>query len=354
MTPSEWLFATVIDSCQHCSFEDTDISNFVGYGTGAGGEIGVVASRVALTFSSVNSIDGPDGSISLDNDCVESQYIDITNYPEISMGRYGYGGYSMGKRREIFYSFYTKQGNTYTYLTTTKSKFYMICKVPEGATHVKVIGYGTPEDYPIYHSGTGAMYFWRENRISKNIVYSNCKWHDTRTCAVDPAYVRTLVYKNCTFENIAKETNRPITKMLGDLEDGFQAIQNVAFIGCTCIKGKGMNNMYIHYCNGLTFENNTGIILHTHGGVEHGFVVNNVLPSMNIEINNRSQYPFVIYDNNRMDALHIELSSGTIFDNEEEQSPQPYVEMSNTTITKTCYYPRLKLHNSMNGDIWND
>jgi len=345
-----------IQSCRYCSLENMEFSYSMGYAGGWGGGYGsygqspvvnddVDGKRVNITNGEVISAD--DMVVISKQNSKSPANFDVEGFNEICLGRWGYGGYGMGKQREIFYSFYDSNGN---YIKTIKSKLYSICKVPSSAVSVKITGYGTSDKWPV-STNNGGLSLFRNPEVSKSLDVIDCTWHDTRTCAINPTLVHGLKYKNCFFTNVATYMTgeQAVTTMLGDFEDGWQWLTKVLFDGCRCVKGSGTTMLYIHYCRGLDFKNCDNIYLYNSGGIESGFVEDSNFSYFNIAMNYKSFNPNVIYRRNEIGTLGISyngdtsnsLNVGTIDRN---------VAMIDTTIHKKCLYKNLLLFgDSING-----
>lgn len=340
---TEWLSVISCRGSRFCSFENLDISEAVGYD---GGTSSIDAGNYLTPTFSVGGINPQTGEVdSTKNNMVVSSIMTINstylNLGEVALSKFGQAGYWAGDKREYFMSFYDSSN---VHIKTIKSKMYYEVKIPTGASKVRVSGYGTTTQWQV-NSGNGP--FVMLHRRSKNIVFKNCHWHDTRTAAITPVKVKGLSYENCIFEDIGLEHGTyQVTAMLGDFEDGWQWLCDVNFNGCQCIvnDGKeGSNSIKIMYCNNFDFENNSGIhIWVEEGGLESGFEQNNTFPSMRIERGYRSYHPNVVYDSNVIGTL-------TAVDNG-NYVVEP-LTMTNTTITNYCSYSRLHLKNSKNGTL---
>lgn len=143
--------------------------------------------------------------------------------------------YVHGKQHEFFISFYKKEGNTYTYIKTIKTSHYEIFKAPLDCTHIKCTGYGlskvvNDERVPILKDGHNIVYQYvgngtrmsfTVNRFSRNVLYKNCYWHDTRSTALSVESADNVTRDSCIYDRIA-DTNHDwgVTSILGASEDG--------------------------------------------------------------------------------------------------------------------------------------
>lgn len=355
--PAEWLNVETILDSRYCSIENVKIRYSVGYGSNIGGTPS--NNRQALTYSAINSLDLGEDTVALTNNMVETQLIDLQPYKsdnhDITLGcgdANGYGGYYVGNKREVLYVFYQENNGSYEFVSAVKSKYYFTCKVPNDATHVKAICYGSMDNtvnpYPISMSMIKTM------PCSVNILMDNVEYSDSATCAIAPTFVKGLCYNDCTFTNIAANKTYKITDILGDFEDGWQHLQNVAIHNCKVDKKAGHDELCIHFCNGFDFYNNEGIgIYMNNGGLEYGFVFDNKMPFYRPRINAGCRSPFVYYKGNILGSLEINYN-GDVSSSKDKTPVDPVIYMEDTTITKFCGYADLKLRNSMNGDVWND
>ena len=354
--PAEWLNVETMLECRYCSIRDVNIKYSVGYGSNISGRPG--SYRESLTYTPISTITLNEDTITFDNDMVETQLIDLQEYKknnhEIRLGggtSNGWQGYNVGNKREVLFVFYKKVGSDYTFVSIVKSKYYFSCKVPDEATHVKVLCYGADSDFV---NPNGSMGINKNMPCSVNILMDNIHYSKSATCAIAPFFVKGLCYNNCYFTNIAANKTYKITDILGDFEDGWQHMQNVAMLNCKCDKKDGHDELCIHCCNGLDFSNNEGIMIYMNsGGLEYGFFFNNKMPSYKPIINKGCRNPFVYYKGNQIGELNVTYN-GDVSTSKDKTPVDPVIYMEDTTITKFCGYADLKLRNSMNGDVWND
>lgn len=347
--PSEWLGVIGTKHSKYCSFEDLDISYAMGYDGVFGGDNG---GRGTYDFGfTYGKRVGSDGAL------IDAEGFGVTKLiplvqsdDEVKFGRYGYCGYYFCKKRELFYSFY----NGDTFIKTIKSKSYFCCKIPAGSTHFRMTVYAdNSEDVPIA-TNNGELRIWLNPTISKNILVKGCTWHDTRSCAMAPTYAKGLAIVGCHFYNVAIEEEYGITSVISDFEDGWQNTQNVAFIGCEK-HGGGSRTVIMHFANGLDFSNNRGISLYDYGGIEYGFIEGNEqMEILSIGLNPRCLYPFVKYSHNDIKDVEIlYTNSRDGFNIIDTDVVNPYIGMDGSNITNECTYDKLRLVDTMNGEVWN-
>jgi hypothetical protein len=341
---------------RYCSFENLDISYPTGYDCAISGAQNDGGSSFNSNVSASNNytrVDLSDGTIinssqESNSEFITTNAITITGATEVRTGCWGYAGYRMGKKREIFYSFYDSQSN---YIETIKSKFYYPCKVPTGAKFVKVTAYGL---YNKFENADKLQVWFGGIRLSRNIVVKNCNWHDTRTCALSASNVRGFLIDNCTFTDCVTCAERYMFHyFVTDFEDGWQNMANVQVSNTTLTRGKGSEHFLVYFCEGFNFINNKGWRIQNNGGIESGFIEGNQFTRFSHAINYMSPHSFLIFRNNTMNELLISYNPSTE-DVVNENVVLPELEMEDTTIKNKCSYSNLKLRNSMNGDIWND
>lgn len=326
----EGLGVSGLSKSRYCSFENVDISYATGYEAGAGGN---VYDWISPTLTQNSTVDLSTGAVVSNDGMQTSNLIDISGRTEIIFSKDGYAGYGSATKREIFFSFYDAQQS---YLSSVKSKLYHLCKVPSGAHYVRISGYGI-SGFTLYRPD-----------FSKNVGYSDCYWHNTKSCASAPTKVKGFSLIDCTYKDIATRTDyHGVTSVLGDMEDGHQYTNHVTIQGCSCIgKTQPSADVYIiHHCNGLDWHDNTGISLYYYGGVEYGYVEGSSFPELSIPLSKAVPRPFVMYCGNTIGSLEVTYN----------QDPGvgveviPVITMSDTVIKSHCTYNGLKLKNSTNG-----
>lgn len=332
-------------SSRFCSAENLDISKSLGYDIGTGGEYTTFYGVGISSSNSMKRIDLSTGEVvpldSEDEPMVISELVELKNssYKTITIGRTGQGSYNGGTQREMFFAFYDSNK---VYLGYAKTKMYYINKIPLATKFVRLIGYGSPNDWE-YNSAAGIFGFNTNPTYTTNAVVDNCYIHDTRTCAITLSGGYGILLSNCTWHNIALESGKhQVTKILGDFEDGWQRLQRVTITGCSVDTGNGSNYFAVHYCNKFEFTNNEGIDLDNRGGIEDGFIENNKLPGYSLSRNFRSLRPFVIYRDNVLSKLSIsyENSQGNTHNTD---MVNPIVAMRDSEIGNLVDYENLCL-----------
>lgn len=335
VVPGETLSVIGCAASSFCSFENLDISNSVGYDGSFGSIYAKTTSHPSYEVGCVDMINGnvdngKTGMVVSDLITIKDEWLSLG---EVAMCKFGYGGYWIWDKREYFMSFYDQSDN---YISTVKTKMYFGVKIPKSAKKLRVSGYGTPDEWD--YSSSGAIVAIHER--SKNILVSNCDWHDTRSCCISPTHVKGLKFENCRFWAIAKETGLySVTRLFADIEDGWQWACDICFSGCVMQSPISETDIKVMYCTNFTFENNSGIRLWAEGGLESGFVCDNTMPTVQIDRTYRSQHPNVYYKNNTITTLTV-------------NDVLPVVEpltMVNTIIKNKCSFSKLHLKNSENG-----
>ena len=343
--PSEGLSLTGFTNyAKYCSFENLDISYSTGYEFGSGGNYGGFDYLSMDNGEEGKRVDLSNGELVEETECVVSSWLDLKNATTVAIGRSGQGSYQGGTRREILLSFYDSNK---TYISTIKTKLYYISKIPTGAKYMKMTGYGTKAQWPLY-GGSGVLGVNRNPAYPTNIKVKNCSWHDTRTCAFTLAGCNGFRVEGCHWTNIALETGTyQVTKILGDFEDGWQRTRNVYVDGCTAVAGTGMNELSMTYCNKLEWTNNTGFHIRS-SGIEDGLFMDNSFPYLSIGRNFRSMNPHVVYLRNTIGTLSVsyEDSSGNTYNTGHVDKVVPMID---STIKNICSYSDLLMRNSKNG-----
>lgn len=343
--PSEGLGVTSIsDNSRYCSFENLDVSYSTGYEFGSGGNYGGFDYLSMDNGEEGKRVDLSNGELVDEAGCVVSNWLDLKNATTVAIGRSGQGSYQGGTRREILLSFYDSNK---TYISTIKTKLYYISKIPTGAKYMKMTGYGTKAQWPLY-GGSGVLGVNRNPEYPTNIKVKSCSWHDTRTCAFTLAGCNGFRVEGCHWTNIALETGTyQVTKILGDFEDGWQRTRNVYVDGCTAVAGTGMNKLLMTYCNKLEWTNNTGFHVES-SGIEDGLFMDNSFPYLSIGRNFRSMNPHVVYLRNTIGTLSVsyEDGSGNTYNTGHVDKVVPMID---STIKNMCSYSDLLMRNSKNG-----
>lgn len=343
--PSEGLGLTNIsNSAKYCSFENLDISYSTGYEFGSNGNYGGFDYLSMDNGEEGKRVDLSNGELVDEAGCVVSNWLGLKNATTVAIGRSGLGSYQGGTRREILLSFYDSNK---TYISTIKTKLYYISKIPTGAKYMKMTGYGTKAQWPLY-GGTGVLGVNRNPEYPTNIKVKSCSWHDTRTCAFTLGGCNGFRVEGCHWTNIALETGTyQVTKILGDFEDGWQRTRNVYVDGCTAVAGTGMNELLMTYCNKLEWTNNTGFHVQS-SGIEDGLFMDNSFPYLSIGRNFRSMNPHVVYLRNTIGTLSVsyEDGSGNTYNTGHVDKVVPMID---STIKNMCSYSDLLMRNSKNG-----
>lgn len=332
---------------RYCSLRGVDVSGSVGYDCVIHGNYGSGSGINTDSGLSENSaVDFTTGEVVAASGMVASTLISIDGFKEITIGRTGYGGYGyMGSRRELFYSFYNENGS---YLCTIKSSHYFLCKVPSGASKVRITVYGDKSQWK-YLAPAGELLIFKDPGVVKNVEIVDCHWHDTRTIAFTPCIVKGARFINCTYHNISKETTYGVTSVLGDLEDGRNWTDAVAFDGCSCT-GNFSHRIILYCCRGFHFCNNKGIALQN-DGVEDGFIEGNDFPVLSIWLRPMYPQPFVIYRGNNINTIEKIDWSQTDPSYFDIHPVKDTVVMTNTVIKNFCPSDKLVLRNSQNGNV---
>lgn len=344
----EALNATrVRNNSRYCSFEGLDISQTVGYEFMTDGNYGGF-DYLDIESNGTNDqrIDLSTGNVVTEEGCVVSNFVSLQNASKIAVGRSGQGSYQGGTRRELLFSFYDTNK---AYISTVKTKMYYEVKVPSSAKYIRITGYGTKAQYPLY-GGTGVLGLNRNPTYPTNIIYKNCSWHDTRTVALTISGCNGVLVKNCHWTNIALESGTyQVTKHLGDLEDGWQRTRNVFIHNCTAVAGNGINSVTMTYCNKLEMVNCNGFSV-TSSGIEDGLVADNVLGTLTIGRDFRSMNPHVVYLRNAITTLSVTYTdgSGNTYNTGHVDKVVPMID---STIKNMCSYSDLLMRNSKNGVI---
>lgn len=345
-TVAEGLNATrVSKGSRYCSLEGLDISYTVGYEFTTDGVYG------GFDYLDIESkgIDGKridllSGEETDEAGCVVTSYIGLKNASKIAVGRSGQGSYQGGTRRELLFSFYDTNKS---YISTVKTKMYYEVKVPSGAVYVRITGYGTKAQWPLY-GGSGVLGVNRNPEYPTNIKVKSCSWHDTRTCAFTLGGCNGFRVEGCHWTNIALETGTyQVTKILGDFEDGWQRTRNVFIHDCIAVTGNGMNNVSMTYCNKLEMTGCIGFSV-TSSGIEDGLIADNVFSTLTIGRDYRSMNPHVAYLRNTITTLSVNYSdgSGNTYNSGHVDKTVP---MFDSVIKNVCSYSDLLLRNSQNG-----
>lgn len=345
-TVAEGLNATrVTKGSRYCSFEGLDISYTVGYEFMTDGVYGgfdyLDIENKGIDGKRIDLLSGEETD---EAGCVVTSYIGLKNASKIAVGRSGQGSYQGGTRRELLFSFYDTNKS---YISTVKTKMYYEAKVPSGAVYVRITGYGTKAQYPLY-GGAGVLGLNRNPTYPTNITYKNCSWHDTRTVALTISGCNGVLVKNCHWTNIALESGTyQVTKILGDLEDGWQRTRNVFIHDCIAVAGKGMNSVSMTYCNKLEMTGCIGFSV-TSSGIEDGLIADNVFSTLTIGRDYRSMNPHVAYLRNTITTLTVNYSdgSGNTYNSGHVDKTVP---MFDSVIKNVCSYSDLLLRNSQNG-----
>lgn len=343
---AEGLNATrVTKGSRYCSFEGLDISYTVGYEFTTDGVYGgfdyLDIENKGIEGKRIDLLSGEETD---ENGCVVTQYIGLKEASKIAVGRSGNGSYQGGTRRELLFSFYDTNKS---YISTVKTKMYYEAKVPSGAAYVRITGYGTKTQYPLY-GGAGVLGLNRNPTYPTNITYKDCSWHDTRTVALTISGCNGVLVKNCHWTNIALESGTyQVTKLLGDLEDGWQRTRNVFIHDCIAVAGKGMNSVSMTYCNKLEMTGCIGFSV-TSSGIEDGLIADNVFSTLTIGRDYRSMNPHVAYLRNTITTLSVSYSdgSGNTYNTGHVDKTVP---MFDSVIKNVCSYSDLLLRNSQNG-----
>lgn len=164
--------------------------------------------------------------------------------------------FSSSKEHEVFVHFYDANK---AFLKTVKTCFWYRIKIPVDAAYYRVSAYGVSkkgsDNYRVpvnvtYKPSTGStwtingaffLFSWGGDCLthSRNMLYKDCYWHDTRSTALSIESTKGVIYDNCTYRNIAciPRIDWFITKRLGACEDGRYKTALVTIKDCIFIRG---------------------------------------------------------------------------------------------------------------------
>lgn len=214
-------------------------------------------------------------------------------------GEYHSVPFNVGKRHELFISFYkehvTNGHTSYGFISTVKTRVWDAVKLPKDVNGdyadtftLTCYGLGNKSGDTItptmvtYKTKEDSNTTWRINAAfcqfrvstypeahSRGILYKNCYFHDTRSSAgLSAESVRGITWDGCKYEAIAVTPRLDwfVTKLLGGSEDGrfntsFGTIKNCIINGTDDdnIKHISGNTTYAcYYWKHFTCKNNTG------------------------------------------------------------------------------------------------
>ena len=227
--------------------------------------------------------------------------------------RYYKGGYRGPKRPEVFIHFYDEDRK---YISTIKTRLFYHIKRPLNCRYVRFTVYGVSEfndgawiSYNIGSAnngaGTNAVFNavdstdrWQlmPPKVTRNLIFKDCYWHDTRTTALSVEGAKGVLKDNCKYERIADipRVSFFVTKILGAFEDGRYRTDTVTIKNCKIIKNdyrpapydnqKDVSSVSLQagYNRNFTFCNNNGMTYHECGRIDDAYVHDNVMPEFKI------------------------------------------------------------------------
>lgn len=344
--PGEGCGLTSIQNyAKYCSLERLNISGSVGYELTSSGNYGTFRNVDMSSIGTENTrISMSNGQQVQESGMISSDFLSLFDATRMAIGRTGQGSYSAGTERELFFSFYDENKE---YLSTVKTKMYYIVKVPTGAKYVRVCGYGTEAQWP-YSTGAGIFGLNLNPSYPTNITVDKCSWQHTRTCALTIAGGNGIRIMRSRWKDIALESGTyQLTKILGDIEDGWQRNIRIFIGDCTFETGAGSDIISMTYCNKIDMYNCTGFTLRS-SGIEDGFVTGNRINTFQLGRDFRSITPHVIYKDNIINSLAVtyENSKGNTFSTDDVDVTVPMVDC---IINNTCTYKDLVMRNGKNG-----
>lgn len=355
-TPVEHVKCTSMNGCKYCSFEDLDIS----YSTGYDGTIDALNTGASGSYDSTSNTDKYDpnnpytctyprirfnkpGYINYEgkevvvqpiaplkensSDLVYGDSIGLTytsmfipcnpKYTnkngevvythEISIEPGGYKQYMAGKQHDVFVHFYDKN---YRFIKTVKTHMYMLVKTPQNTQYVKLTGYGVFKNgQPALDSKGRNVAFQHitltaRGVFSKNTLFKNCFWHDTRTIAIHMAYAKGHTWDGCKYTRIAIEprTDWFVTKIFGDFEEGWESIDHPIMKNCWAERGFsnetndwGQRVIAINCCRNFLFIDNEGVGVEERGGIESALYYRSTIPILRVNKNGKYERPVTKY-----------------------------------------------------------
>lgn len=246
--------------------------------------------------------------------------------------------YSNGKEHELFFVFYSKSGNDYSYISTIKTRAFQIIKRPADATHYRIVAYGIihndGNDYvSTMHQQTesgntytinAAFYKFKLNCVSRTFSHGNLYKR------INSFYTRTegltletsgATFDECVFAGTAciPRLDWFMSKLLGGCEDGgdfatLLTIKNSKFIRLYSGDPEGYDltdtvAFKIHYGKNVTIINNDGIGIVENPPVTDLYLANNNLKSLSVARGSTTANAHFIYiDNNVYDSYIDSLS----------------------------------------------
>lgn len=149
-----------------------------------------------------------------------------------------YTGYD-GKRNEVFLSFY-KDGQ---FIKTIKTRPAVLFKKPSEANQITISGYGLSRiengvRVSLLVNGHNAAFNNMKIGpvdLSKNMLFKNCYFHDTRSTAYSTEATNCVTYDGCVYDRIADvpRVNWFVSKALGFNEDGRDKVNVSTIKNCT-------------------------------------------------------------------------------------------------------------------------
>ena len=373
-TPVEHINVVSMAGSRYCSVENVDISYSTGYESGVGG-LGVGTQGTLNSWDNTSKYDpinpytckyptvrfNKAGYINYEGELVQPEAICplASNSPDLSKGdsigivhtsnfiacnpRYtgkngeiiytkeisiepsGYKQYMAGKQHEVFVHFYD---SSYQFIKTVKTHMYMLIKIPSQTAYVKISGYGVCQgNQPVLDKGGRCVAFEHialvsRGTFSKNTVYRNCSYHDTRTIAFSMSYAKGHLWDNCTYVRIAVEPRNDwfVTKIFGDFEEGWESTDLATVRECFAERGfseetgdQGQRTIAINCCRNFTFYNNSGIGIEERGGIESALYYRSNIPVLRISRSGKYERPICIYRELKVpDELKVSYSNDSI------------------------------------------
>lgn len=383
----ESIFLERMHGCRYCSFEDLDMGETVGYGGCAEAADNTVNSGtyVFSTSSTNNTMtvyDGNQADSNNDKYIRQNSYIDLSDGSVVNTSEdespvnmvvsgflpctvssdhtrnlitfgsmYGYKGYPhTGVEKICFAVFYD---SSKAFIGYTKTRMYYPVQLPDNVAYVRFCGYGEAYNSTtdkIY--GFSAMFGMLRPVLSLNCSWVNCDRSNTRSTGLSIFEARHLLVKDCSFSNIAVEPYVAdggwgvINPYAISFEDGWQYANDIHFLNCTMGQTVG-SKLRFCFCQHLSVIGTTGFSFQNEGGVEDGFIEDNVLNRVSVVLNRSCAHPHNIFRRNRINSLSVtyEMRGDLPYFNPNDV-PARRIAMCDSVINEYCSYPDLVLHNS--------
>lgn len=172
------------------------------------------------------------------------------------------GGYLGYTGNEIVLMFYYDENKNY--LGYTKGKQFALIERPSNTKYVRVSVYVSDPSTISNGGGWGFRIFARDYMNNTSIEIDGLYAHNTRSCAIAYGSYNRLYIHNCIFDRVAEEEKYYLTKVIMDMEDGYQYQSNLFIENNEVINDTSYGGVNLVTGYNVVFKDNIKLGLRAH------------------------------------------------------------------------------------------